>query len=77
MTWLNILKHHRWKLGLLVLAANIGLLLNLAFGTPKAFSEWQWLDIAGEGGTALFLLFWLGLILKSRPDGSPTTWRSA
>ena len=74
MTWLNILKHHRWKLGLLVLAANIGLLLNLAFGTPKAFSEWQWLDIAGEGGTALFLLFWLGLVLKSRPAGRVTNY---
>lgn len=74
MTWLNILKHHRWKLGLLVLAANIGLLLNLAFGTPKDFSEWQWLDIAGEGGTALFLLFWLGLVLKSRPAGRVTDY---
>ncbi|ALE88491.1 GGDEF domain-containing protein [Pseudomonas versuta] len=74
MTWLNILKHHRWKLGLLVLAANIGLLLNLAFGSPKAFSEWQWLDIAGEGGTALFLLFWLGLVLKSRPAGRVTDY---
>ena len=74
MTWLNILKHHRWKLGLLVLAANIGLLLNLAFGTPKAVSEWQWLDIAGEGGTALFLLFWLGLVLKSRPAGRVTDY---
>ena len=74
MTWLNILKHHRWKLGLLVLAANIGLLLNLAFGTPKAVSEWQWLDIAGEGGTAMFLLFWLGLVLKSRPAGRVTDY---
>ena len=74
MTWLNILKHHRWKLGLLVLAANIGLLLNLAFGTPKAVSAWQWLDIAGEGGTALFLLFWLGLVLKSRPAGRVTDY---
>ncbi len=74
MTWLNILKHHRWKLGVLVLAANIGLLLNLAFGTPKAFSEWQWLDIAGEGGTALFLLFWMGLVLKSRPAGRVTDY---
>jgi len=74
MTWLNVLKHHRWKLLLLVLAANIGVLLNLAFGTPKAFSEWQWLDIVGEGGTALFMLFWLGLVLKSRPTGRVTNY---
>lgn len=76
MTWLNILKHHRWKLGLLVLAANIGVLLNLAFGTPKAFHEWQWLDIIGEGGTALFVLLWLVLVLKSRPIGRVTNYLS-
>ncbi|MCF3191273.1 GGDEF domain-containing protein [Pseudomonas bubulae] len=74
MTWLNILKHHRYKLGLLLLAANAAVLLNLAFGTPKAFSEWQWLDIFGEGGTALFMLFWLGLVLKSRPTGRVTNY---
>ena len=74
MTWLNILKHHRYKLGLLLLAANAAVLLNLAFGTPKAFSEWQWLDIVGEGGTALFMLFWLGLVLKSRPTGRVTNY---
>jgi len=76
MTWLNILKHHRWKLGLLGLAANIGVLLNLAFGTPKAFHEWQWLDIIGEGGTALFVLLWLVLVLKSRPTGRVTNYLS-
>ena len=74
MTWLNVLQHHRWKLASLVLATHIGLLLNLAFGTPKAFSEWQWLDIVGEGGTALFMLFWLGLVLKSRPTGRVTNY---
>ncbi|OZY39633.1 GGDEF domain-containing protein [Pseudomonas fragi] len=74
MTWLNILKHHRYKLGLLLLTANAAVLLNLAFGTPKAFSEWNWLDILGEGGTALFMLFWLGLVLKSRPTGRVTSY---
>lgn len=74
MTWLNVLSHHRCKLALLVLAANIGLWLNIAFGTHKAFSEWQWLDIAGEGGTALFMLFWLALVLKSRPTGRITNY---
>jgi len=74
MTWLNVLKHHRYKLTLLVFGANLGLLLNVAFGTPKAFSEWQWLDIFGEGGTALFMLFWLALVLKSRPAGRVTDY---
>ena len=76
MSWLNILKHHRWKLGLLLLAANIDLWLTLAFGTAKSFSEWQWLDIVGEGGTALFMLFWLVLVLKSRPTGRVTNYIS-
>ncbi|PAA34593.1 MULTISPECIES: GGDEF domain-containing protein [Pseudomonas] len=74
MTWLNVLKHHRYKLGLLLLAANAAVLLNLAFGTPKAFREWHWLDIFGEGGTALFMLFWLGLVIKSRPTGRVTNY---
>ena len=74
MTWLNVLKHHRYKLGLLLLAANAAVLLNLAFGTPKTFSEWHWLDIFGEGGTALFMLFWLGLVIKSRPTGRVTNY---
>ena len=74
MTWLNVLQHHRWKLALLVVATNAGLLLNLAFGTAKTFSEWQWLDIFGEGGTALFMLFWLSLVLKSRPTGRVTNY---
>ena len=74
MTWLNALKHHRYKLGLLLLAANVAVLLNLVFGTPKAFSEWNWLDILGEGGTALFMLFWLGLVIKSRPTGRVTNY---
>lgn len=74
MTWLNALKHHRYKLGLLLLAANVAVLLNLAYGTPKAFSEWNWLDILGEGGTALFMLFWLGLVIKSRPTGRVTNY---
>lgn len=76
MSWLNILKHHRWKLGLLLLAANIDLWLTLAFGTAKSFSEWQWLDIVGEGGTAMFMLFWLVLVLKSRPTGRVTNFLS-
>jgi len=74
MTWLNILKHHRWKLALLLLASNIGLLLNIAFGRVKTVSEWQWLDITGEGGTALFILLWLVLVLKCRPVGRVTNY---
>ncbi len=71
----SVLKPHRWKLAALLLAANAGLLLHLACGSLKSVSEWQWLDIIGEGGSAL--LAWSGSAWCSRaapPGGSPTTW---
>ncbi|WP_339532716.1 GGDEF domain-containing protein [Pseudomonas mucidolens] len=70
----SVLKPHRWKLTLLLLAANLGLLLHLACGELKNVSEWVWLDILGEGGTALLALVWLGLVLKSRPAGRVTNY---
>jgi diguanylate cyclase (GGDEF)-like protein len=70
----SVLKPHRWKLASLLLAANLGLLLHLACGELKAVGEWVWLDIIGEGGTALLALIWLGLVLKSRPAGRVTNY---
>ncbi|MGF0238820.1 GGDEF domain-containing protein [Rhodococcus sp. IEGM1300] len=70
----SVLKPHRWKLFSLLLAANLGLLLYLACGELKSISEWVWLDIVGEGGTALLVLLWLGLVLKSRPAGRVTNY---
>jgi len=70
----SVLKPHRWKLTALLLAANLGLLLHLACGDLKAVSEWVWLDIIGEGGSALLALVWLGLVLKSRPAGRVTNY---
>ena len=70
----SVLKPHRWKLALLLLAANAGLLLHLACGEVKSVSEWVWLDIIGEGGSALLALVWLGLVLKSRPAGRVTNY---
>ena len=69
-----VLKPHRWKLALLLLAANLGLILHLACGELKSVSEWVWLDIIGEGGSALLALVWLGLVLKSRPAGRVTNY---
>ncbi|MCD5978399.1 GGDEF domain-containing protein [Pseudomonas quasicaspiana] len=70
----TVLKPHRWKLGALLLAANLGLLLHLACGSIKSINEWVWLDIIGEGGSALLALVWLGLVLKSRPAGRVTNY---
>jgi hypothetical protein len=63
---------HRIKLILLLVAANTGLLLHLLAGEVKPMATWDWLDIAGEGGSAVLLLTWLGLLLKSRPAGYVT-----
>lgn len=63
---------HRIKLTLLLVAANVGLLLHLLAGEVKPMAIWDWLDIAGEGGSAVLLLVWLGLLLKSRPAGYVT-----
>lgn len=60
---------HRLKLAALLLAANAALLLHLGAGDLKPMSDWVWLDILGEGGSALLALAWLVLILKSRPAG--------
>jgi diguanylate cyclase (GGDEF)-like protein len=64
-----LLHLHRLKLAALLLAANLALLLHLAAGDLKPMAEWVWLDILGEGGSALLALAWLVLILKSRPAG--------
>jgi diguanylate cyclase (GGDEF)-like protein len=68
-----LLKLHAWKLCGLLLAANLGLLTYLAAGEIKILGEWNWTDISGEGGSALLVLVWIGLLLKSRPAGQVTT----
>lgn len=65
----SLLHLHRLKLAALLLAANLALLLHLAAGDLKPMAEWVWLDILGEGGSALLALAWLVLTLKSRPAG--------
>lgn len=65
----SLLHLHRLKLAALLLAANLALLLHLAAGDLNPMAEWVWLDILGEGGSALLALAWLVLILKSRPAG--------
>lgn len=65
----SLLHLHRLKLAALLLSANLALLLHLAAGDLKPMAEWVWLDILGEGGSALLALAWLVLILKSRPAG--------
>ena len=39
----SVLRPHRLKLALLLLAANLGLILHLASGELKPVAEWVWL----------------------------------
>lgn len=41
--------------------------------TPKAFEQWRWMDIAGEGGMALMAGIWLVQVRSSRPAGRVTS----
>lgn len=68
---------HAVKLFCLLMLANGVLLAFLSNGDIKPVSSWAWMDIAGEGGTALLSLLWLGLVLKSRPAGWVTTLLAA
>ncbi|SDR82990.1 diguanylate cyclase (GGDEF) domain-containing protein [Halopseudomonas sabulinigri] len=63
---------HRFKLLALLLLANGGALLYLSLGDLKPMAIWSWTDIAGEGGSALLVLVWAGLLLKGRPAGRVT-----
>ena len=63
---------HRHKLVLIFGLAIAGLVANWLVGTPKQWEEIDWLDVVGEGGTAVALAVWMVLILGSRPNGRVT-----
>ncbi|QGZ37881.1 diguanylate cyclase (GGDEF)-like protein [Pseudoduganella flava] len=54
------------------LAGTACLLLYATAGTAKPFAIWHWMDIAGEGGTAVMAFLWCLIVLGSRPDGRVT-----
>jgi len=63
---------HRHKLSLLAALLLASLVANLTIGEIKALAEIDWLDVVGEGGSAVALALWLVLILSSRPAGRVT-----
>ena len=67
-----LIKMHAWKMAALLLVAGFGLCLHLAAGVLKTPAELDLRDIAGEGGSALLVLIWSVLLLKSRPAGRVT-----
>ncbi len=65
--------HHAMTLlSALALFAVSGLYLYLMAGEIKSWATIKWLDVVAEGGTALLALFWLVLLLRSRPAGRVT-----
>ncbi|WP_171258504.1 GGDEF domain-containing protein [Acinetobacter boissieri] len=46
----------------------------LVFGQIKHIPQWNWVDILGEGGSTLFIGFWIALLLKGRPQGYVTNY---
>lgn len=60
------------RFALLFACCQAGLVLYLIYGTPKAWSSWHWMDILGEGGSALLVLCWIALMVRGRPAGRVT-----
>lgn len=55
-----------------VLAASGIVLVFALLGTPRPPVEWRWIDLVGEGGTALLAAWWMRIVLGSRPAGRVT-----
>lgn len=68
------LRNHLFKLLALAVCANAGLLIYLAGGEIKPWSAIAWMDVLGEGGSALFALSWLLMLFKARPMGRVTNY---
>lgn len=68
----SFLRLHTWPLVCLAIAANLGLQLYLATGELKEWAQIDWMDVAGEGGSAVLALVWLVMLLRSRPAGRVT-----
>ncbi|ASP40144.1 GGDEF domain-containing protein [Bacterioplanes sanyensis] len=69
---LDTLAHHRRKLALIFTLLWGALMANLWLGEAKPWHDIDWLDVVGEGGSAIALAVWMLLILGSRPLGRVT-----
>ncbi len=68
----NALQRHWHWLLLLVLLLSVQFALNSYVGEFKSPAEWDWVDIVGEGLSALLVFCWLLLILSVRAKGQVT-----
>ncbi|GLG83341.1 diguanylate cyclase domain-containing protein [Acinetobacter calcoaceticus] len=65
---------YRWALLFLGAACGLSLWLFVQLGNIKSFSEWNWVDILGEGGATVFIGIWIFFLIKSRPLGRVTNY---
>lgn len=65
---------YRWALLFLSAACGLAVWLFIQLGNIKSFSEWNWVDILGEGGATVFIGIWIFFIIKSRPLGRVTNY---
>lgn len=64
--------YHRWTFAVLSMVCSFVLLIFLWLGQYKSISEWNWIDIFGEGGATVFIGIWIFFIIKSRRLGYVT-----
>lgn len=69
---LHTLAVHKNKLILIFGLALLSLLASIGVSEPKHWQEIDWLDVLGEGGSAMALAVWVILVLGSRPAGRVT-----
>jgi hypothetical protein len=58
----------------MLVTSSILVIANSQQGITKSISAWSVIDILGEGFTALFVLFWMMLVLVTRRPGKTTNW---
>jgi diguanylate cyclase (GGDEF)-like protein len=63
----------RLALIVMTLLGGAFLLIYAGLGEAKPLAIWSWMDILGEGGTALMSALWVMLVLTSRPSGRVTS----
>lgn len=67
----SIEPHRAWIAGS-VLAMLAIATAHAVLGEAKPVADWHWIDIAGEGGTALMCAVWMSFMLGARPGGRVT-----
>ncbi len=69
---LTMLALHRYFLFAVAACLPVLIALYASLGQLKPYANWKWIDIIGEGGTAIMAAVWLGIICYNRPRGLVT-----